>query len=185
LKETANLHNYNDFENYKKMPIPFYPISYIAKLKYDHVNNNNIIVLPYDAPIGDQINPEAAFQYALGLHDSFLITKQATQAWNNYITAMEMLNSSKQAVSAGVTALSGKQKEYDEGQISLTELLDMQENLLKYKIRLADVTKDFKLKLYNMDYVMGSLTASNLKLPTKIYNPVANYDKIKYQLIGF
>lgn len=130
-------------------------------------------------------NADAAkFKYQLK-NTRALITKQATQAWNNYLTAQEMVNSSKQAVSAGVTALLGKQKEYNEGQISLTELLDMQESLFKYKLKLADVTKDFQLKLYYMDSIMGSLTAKDLKLPTAIYNPVANYDKVKYQLIGF
>src|SRR5687767_3669009 len=54
--------------------IPLYPIDYRKKLKYTLENSEGIIVLPYHAPIGQKINPEAAFQYALGLHDSYMVS---------------------------------------------------------------------------------------------------------------
>ncbi|HSW71457.1 MAG TPA: D-glucuronyl C5-epimerase family protein [Gammaproteobacteria bacterium] len=56
---------------------PFYLIDYRQKLSYSLKNKSGIIVLPYAEPIGQQINPEAAFQYALGLHDHYLHTQEA------------------------------------------------------------------------------------------------------------
>lgn len=57
---------------------PLYFIDYSQKLTYTLENADGIIILPYPQPIGHQINPEAAFQYALGLHDSFVQTGLAT-----------------------------------------------------------------------------------------------------------
>lgn len=55
---------------------PFYLMDYREKLHYSLENKDGIIVLAYHQPIGEQINPEAAFQYALGLHDQFFISNQ-------------------------------------------------------------------------------------------------------------
>lgn len=54
----------------------FYLIDYREKLHYPLMDSNGIIVLPYPKPIGQQINPEAAFQYALGLHDQFCFSEK-------------------------------------------------------------------------------------------------------------
>lgn len=75
LPEPPNITNQNDLTRYKNSAVPFYLMNYSQKLKYNLTNAENIIVLPYADPIGQQINPEAAFQYALGLHDQFIATK--------------------------------------------------------------------------------------------------------------
>ena len=64
-------------------------------------------------------------------------------------------------------------------------LLDAQKNLFDYKIRLTKVKQDAELSKYNMASLMGKLTAKDLNLETKIYNASANYDKIKFEIIGF
>jgi D-glucuronyl C5-epimerase C-terminus len=51
---------------------PIYPIDHRAKTNYTLVDPDGVIVLRYAAPTGDQINPEACFQFALGLHDRWL-----------------------------------------------------------------------------------------------------------------
>lgn len=53
-------------------PSPFYPIDYRSRTKFKFQNVDDIIILPYGGGIGPQINPEAAFQFALGLHDRWL-----------------------------------------------------------------------------------------------------------------
>jgi len=72
LPEPANIQTHADLSHYqnKTTDSPFYLMNYRQKLNYSLVNDAGIIVLPYDQPIGEQVNPEAAFQYALGLHDS-------------------------------------------------------------------------------------------------------------------
>lgn len=58
---------------------PHYLINYAAKLQYPYRNEEGIIVLFYADSIGCQINPEAAFQYALALHDAYLTTNAPEQ----------------------------------------------------------------------------------------------------------
>lgn len=74
LPEPSNIKNINDLKKYQASFVPVYLIDYKKKLNYKLENSNGIIVLPYDHPVGHQINPEAAFQYALGLHDNFYLT---------------------------------------------------------------------------------------------------------------
>ncbi len=51
---------------------PFYPIDHKGKTRYPLVGPDGVIVLRYAPPTGDQINPEACFQFALGLHDRWI-----------------------------------------------------------------------------------------------------------------
>lgn len=75
LPEPINIATKNDLMIYKDAKhVPCYLINYQKKLDYKLENEDGIIVLPYKEPIGKQVNPEAAFQYALGLHDHFCLT---------------------------------------------------------------------------------------------------------------
>lgn len=113
------------------------------------------------------------------------VTQGATQYWTDYISSQGSVKSGKEAVEAAGVALVAKQQEYDEGVETLTNLLDAQENLFQYKIKLAQVTEDAALSYYKMASLMGKLSAKDLSLPTKIYNSSENYDKIKFKLVGF
>lgn len=50
-------------------PSPRYLMDYSAKLGYQEYDAAGILVLHYPDPVGTQVNPEAAFQQALGAHD--------------------------------------------------------------------------------------------------------------------
>lgn len=77
LPEPANVCSALDVKNLYSAAVtaPLYLVDYRLKLKYSLKNAHGIIVLPYADPVGCQLNPEAAFQYALGLHDMYLRTK--------------------------------------------------------------------------------------------------------------
>ena len=78
LPEPPNITTKEDVYRYKTATTsPLYLMDYRQKLKYPLVNNDGIIVLPYGESIGLQVNPEAAFQYALGLHDQFYLTNDS------------------------------------------------------------------------------------------------------------
>lgn len=66
-----------DFETYLRSadPYPLYLFDQTVKLGYPSVDEKGVVSLHYGEPIGDQHNPEAGFQYALGLSDKFLLTK--------------------------------------------------------------------------------------------------------------
>ena len=50
-------------------PSPPYLMDYTAKLAYTETDAAGIPVLHYPDPVGTRVNPEAAFQLALGFHD--------------------------------------------------------------------------------------------------------------------
>lgn len=77
LPEPPTITSVKELEKYKQnLPSPHYLLDYRAKLNYALQNRDGIIVLPYGGNIGEQINPEAAFQYALGLHDQYYVTSE-------------------------------------------------------------------------------------------------------------
>lgn len=76
LPEPATITSSHHLVAYERTrPSPFYLLDYRQKLKYKLENQDGIIVLPYHN-IGQQVNPEAAFQYALGLHDEYYHTEE-------------------------------------------------------------------------------------------------------------
>lgn len=76
LPEGSTIRSSADLSQYKaSAPSPRYLIDYTHKLTYALENQEGIIVLPYDKPIGKQVNPEAAFQYALALHDQYRVSQ--------------------------------------------------------------------------------------------------------------
>ena len=77
LPEPPNITSKEALIRYQEsLSSPLYLVDYRQKLPYSLTNADGIIVLPYQLPVGAQVNPEAAFQYALGLHDQFCIAKE-------------------------------------------------------------------------------------------------------------
>jgi hypothetical protein len=73
----SSINNPQDLLNYQgSTRSPSFFMDYQHKLTYSLKNSEGIIVLPYDYPIGHQVNPEAAFQYALGLHDAYGVKQE-------------------------------------------------------------------------------------------------------------
>lgn len=126
----------------------------------------------------------AQYKYALK-NAKASVTQSATQSWSDYISAQDSVKSGKEAVNAAQIALEAKQQEYNEGVETLSNLLDAQENLFQYRMKLTQVEQEAHLSYYKMASLMGKLTAKELALPTKIYNPSDNYDRVKMELIGF
>lgn len=112
------------------------------------------------------------------------VTQSTVATWNQYISAQDAVKSSEEAVKAARVALDSKQQEYEEGLTTLTELLDIQENLFQYRLKLEEAKETADLSYYKMSSLTGHLNAKDLSLPTKLYNPTENFDKIKLRLIG-
>ncbi len=76
LPEPARVRDAQSLERYEReaTPTPLYLMDYSRKLEYGLRGLDGLIVLEYGPPIGQQLNPEAAFQYALALHDQFRTT---------------------------------------------------------------------------------------------------------------
>lgn len=74
LQAPARVHSSETFDQYLRSanPYPLYLFDQTVKLAYPSVNADGVVTLHYGPPVGDQENPEAAFQYALGLADQGL-----------------------------------------------------------------------------------------------------------------
>ena len=61
-------------------------MDYRSKLRYAVVDDDGIVVLNYGFGVGRQVNPEVAFQYALGLHDEHRASRNPTsgEAFTRY-----------------------------------------------------------------------------------------------------
>jgi outer membrane protein len=156
--------------------------------------NTKAVYISVDIPIYNQgvefsktrgASADAARLKYLAKNTQAEVTGNATKLWSNYIYSKEAVASSEEAVKAGIVALDGTQQAYEEGVASISDLLVSQENLFQYKIALANAKTNLAVSKYSLHSLMGKLNAKDLALPTKIYNPAANYDKVKLQLIGF
>ena len=113
------------------------------------------------------------------------ITQAATQYWNEYSVAQASVKAYENAVKASSIALEGKQQEYSEGSVTILELIESQGHLFNAKIQLNESKQNLELSRYKIASLEGLLNAKDLGLETKIYNPSANYDKVKDKIIGF
>jgi hypothetical protein len=73
LPEPPNVVSPEALESYLAAgPNPPYLMDYTSKPDYAEINAEGIPVLHYPSSVGTRVNPEAAFQLALGLHDRWL-----------------------------------------------------------------------------------------------------------------
>jgi len=113
------------------------------------------------------------------------VTQGATQYWSAHSSNIAIVKAYENTVKASQIALDGKQQEYNEGHATLIELLQTQTDLFNAKIKLNAAQKDLEMTNYNIASLMGEVNAKDLALETKLYNPSANYEKVKLRLIGF
>ncbi|MCW5589281.1 MAG: hypothetical protein KIT27_06410 [Legionellales bacterium] len=71
LPAKARVYDAKSFQEYTSSEYAYYLMDYKNKLQFNLTNNEGIIVLYY-RDIGQQLNPEAAFQYALALNDLYI-----------------------------------------------------------------------------------------------------------------
>jgi heparosan-N-sulfate-glucuronate 5-epimerase len=71
--DPPNLRSSIDLSAYlAQQPSPRFVVDYRSRTDFPLLNDDGIVMLPYGGTIGDQVNPEAAFQTALGHHDRWL-----------------------------------------------------------------------------------------------------------------
>ncbi len=112
-------------------------------------------------------------------------TGAVIEAWERLRAARSAIESNKQAVKATELAVEGTQMEADLGTRTTLEVLDTQQELFLTKVNLVRSERDARVAYYTLLANMGQLTANRLDLGAKIYNPRKNYNKVKYQPIGW
>lgn len=119
------------------------------------------------------------------LDTTLAVEQDVTSAWQNYVTAESVITSNKAAVDASALALEGVRQENEFGVRTILDVLDAEQEAMNAKVNLVRATRNHKIQAYRLLASVGKLTAKELTLPVKIYDPLEHYDSVKYQLLGW
>ena len=114
-----------------------------------------------------------------------LAQERARVAWDNYRAARGQIISSEAQVRANEIALDGVRQEAAVGSRTTLDVLDAEQELLDSRVSLVRAQRDEQVAAYTLLSAMGQLTANGLGLEVETYDPIANYDKVKWQLFGW
>jgi len=105
-------------------------------------------------------------------------------AWSQYETANARVKSAKAQIAAATIALNGVQEEAKVGQRTTLDVLISDQNLLSARVNLVTAQRDRVVSSYQLLAAVGRLSASNLGLSVKAYDPSAHYTATKGRITG-
>ncbi len=106
-------------------------------------------------------------------------------AWDNLIAARESLKSFLASVKAQELAVEGAYEEVSVGTKTIIDVLQIEERLITAQIQLATAQQALIVAGYQILQAMGRLTARDLRLNVKYYDPDAYYNEYKDAWIQF
>ena len=113
------------------------------------------------------------------------VVQSTTTAWNNLIAARASIVANKEQVRANTVAFEGVQQEAQVGSRTTLDVLDAEQELLDSRVALVAAERDEYVTAYQLLSAVGALTAHGLELPTDIYDPVKNYNDVRWKFVGF
>jgi outer membrane protein len=113
-----------------------------------------------------------------------LTSQTATQAWQNLQAARAKIVSFEAAVKANNIAYTGLLEENRVGTRTTFDVLQGQQDLFGSEVSLVNAQHDEAVASYQILAVVGELTAEQLGLQVKLYNPRVHYDAVKDKWIG-
>lgn len=108
----------------------------------------------------------------------------AVQAWQGLVSARAQVTSYKSQVDASTVALEGVRREQQVGSRTVLDVLTAEQTLLTAQVSLASALHDEHLASYQVLASVGRLTASNLNLNVKLYNPENHYNDVRGKFFG-
>ena len=106
----------------------------------------------------------------------------AVTAWRTHVSATGQIDSLAEAARAAETARDGIARELGVGRRSVIDLLDAEAELLTAQVNLAVGERNALVAAFEVLNAMGLLTAEELELPTRIYDPAVDFDRTKWKL---
>lgn len=106
-------------------------------------------------------------------------------AWGNLVAARAALVSNRAQVEANKIALSGVREEEKVGQRTVLDVLDAEQELLDAQVALETTRRDLVVASHSLLAAIGRLTASDVELPSDIYDPAKHYRKVENKAFGF
>jgi outer membrane protein len=109
----------------------------------------------------------------------------AIQAWETLQAQRKNLLNAQDAFKSMQVAYRGALASEKAGLISVVELItQFGDQYFELSKKLVDAKVDYRTALYSLKSVVGECTAKGLKLNVPYYDPLKNYNSIKWQLIG-
>jgi outer membrane protein TolC len=111
--------------------------------------------------------------------------QEALAAWAAYQAALSSIAAQQAQVKADQDALAGVSEEQRAGERTVVEVLNEQQELLGAETALAAARHDAVVAAYRVLSAAGLLTAGQLRLPVRLYDPRAHYNEDADKWIGF
>ncbi len=112
------------------------------------------------------------------------VKAQIIAAWAQRQAARAQVQSDLAQVRANRTALEGVREELKEGQRSVLNLLDAEQELVASLVALEGSQRDLVVTAFNLVAAIGRLTAADLRLDVELYDPQAHYRDVKRKIWG-
>jgi outer membrane protein len=106
-------------------------------------------------------------------------------AWEAYSSAEASIKSSKSQVDANTVALEGVRKEQQVGSRTVLDVLNAEQELLNSQVTVVTAERDAYVAAYQLLSAEGKLTARDLGLSVKLYDPKEYYDDNASRWFGF
>lgn len=112
------------------------------------------------------------------------VTKKAISGWSKVESSRLVFKGSKESFEAAKVAFEGAFEEEKAGIRSSSDVIQYQIEYLERYTNYIDARTSLYDSLYNLKAALGECTAKGLNLKVKLYDPLKNYNSIKWQLIG-
>lgn len=132
-----------------------------------------------------QAYQQVAQQKVLLVNSQRQVVENARIAWEALVTARSRIKSLTAAVKAQELAVEGAVEEYNVGVKSIVDVFVEREKLTNIQIDLTNAEQELIVASYAVLQAMGRLTACDLKLRVKYYDPDAYYNEYKEAWIQF
>ncbi len=112
------------------------------------------------------------------------VMESVTASWFSTDSAKDVLKSTKEAMLASKLAYDGAKQEEKAGIRASIDVVIAHNEYYSTCERYIDAQMQYWLSLYGLKAALGECTAQGLNLKVKHYDPLVNYNRIKFQLIG-
>jgi outer membrane protein len=114
-----------------------------------------------------------------------VVDEAVRNAWEGLRSAQANIVSSKEQVKANEIALEGVRQEAEVGSQTTLDVLNAEQELLNARVALVSAERDEAVAEFNLLAATGQLTARQLNLPVKYYDPEENYNAVEDKWLGW
>ncbi|MEI7601567.1 MAG: TolC family outer membrane protein [Aestuariivirga sp.] len=112
------------------------------------------------------------------------VRQAVASSWNAYVGLAQIIKNTRTQVSAAQLALNGVQQEYQAGTRTTLDVLDAQRDLVQAQVLQVTAERNRVVSGYQLLAAIGHLTAVEVGLKVPIYDPDANYKRVRNKWIG-